>query len=72
MSSTRRSLPLNGRLLDIATGTGDIALEGLEQTPGLQAVGGDFTMEMMQAGKRIPARRSHSLGRRGYPASALS
>jgi len=51
-------LPVNGRLLDIATGTGDIALEGLQQTPGLQAVGGDFTIEMMQAGKRIPARKS--------------
>ena len=48
-------LPANGKLLDIATGTGDIALEGLHQTPGLQAVGGDFTMEMMQAGKQIPA-----------------
>lgn len=50
-------LPANGRLLDIATGTGEIALEGLDQTPGLQAVGGDFTIEMMQAGKRIPARQ---------------
>lgn len=49
-------LPQNGRLLDIATGTGDIALEGLRQTPGLEAVGGDFTIEMMQAGKRIPER----------------
>ncbi len=49
-------LPANGRLLDIATGTGDIALEGVKQTPGLQAIGGDFTIEMMQAGKRIPER----------------
>jgi len=47
-------LPEHGRLLDIATGTGDIALEGLRQTPGLEAVGGDFTIEMMQAGKRFP------------------
>jgi demethylmenaquinone methyltransferase/2-methoxy-6-polyprenyl-1,4-benzoquinol methylase len=49
-------LPVNSRLLDIATGTGDIALEGLRQTRGLTAVGGDFTIEMMQAGKRIPER----------------
>ena len=49
-------LPENGRLLDIATGTGDIALEGAKQVPGLQAIGGDFTIEMMQAGKRIPER----------------
>jgi demethylmenaquinone methyltransferase / 2-methoxy-6-polyprenyl-1,4-benzoquinol methylase len=51
-------LPPNGRLLDIATGTGDIAHEGLQQLPGLQAVGGDFTIEMMQAGKQIPERRA--------------
>ncbi|MCP4357912.1 MAG: ubiquinone/menaquinone biosynthesis methyltransferase [Chloroflexi bacterium] len=51
-------LPAHGRLLDIATGTGDIALEGLRQTTDLEAVGGDFTIEMMQAGKRIPERAS--------------
>jgi demethylmenaquinone methyltransferase / 2-methoxy-6-polyprenyl-1,4-benzoquinol methylase len=50
-------LPENGRLLDIATGTGDIALEGLRQRPGVTAVGGDFTIEMMQAGKRLPERQ---------------
>jgi demethylmenaquinone methyltransferase / 2-methoxy-6-polyprenyl-1,4-benzoquinol methylase len=49
-------LPQNGRLLDIATGTGDIALEGMRQVNGLQAVGGDFTIEMMQVGKRIAGR----------------
>mgnify|MGYP002713011655 CR=1 FL=1 len=49
-------LPENGRLLDIATGTGDIALEGAKQVSGLQAIGGDFTIEMMQAGKRLPER----------------
>jgi demethylmenaquinone methyltransferase / 2-methoxy-6-polyprenyl-1,4-benzoquinol methylase len=51
-------LPANGRLLDIATGTGDIALEGLRQVPGLRAVGGDFTIEMMQVGKRVPGRQT--------------
>ncbi len=50
-------LPEMGRLLDIATGTGDIAGEGLRQQPGIQAVGGDFTMEMMQVGKRKPDRQ---------------
>lgn len=50
------NLPKNGRLLDIATGTGDIALEALKRDPSMQAVGGDFTIEMMQAGKRIPER----------------
>ncbi|HSH01988.1 MAG TPA: ubiquinone/menaquinone biosynthesis methyltransferase [Anaerolineae bacterium] len=51
------NLPPNGRLLDIATGTGDIALEALHQQPDIQAVGGDFTVEMMQAGKQIPERQ---------------
>ena len=51
-------LPDNGRLLDIATGTGDIAREGLEQHPGIAAVGGDFTVEMMQVGKMDPSRQS--------------
>lgn len=50
-------LPSGGTLLDIATGTGDIALEGLAQTDSLKAVGADFTVEMMQAGKRSVARR---------------
>jgi demethylmenaquinone methyltransferase/2-methoxy-6-polyprenyl-1,4-benzoquinol methylase len=51
-------LPANGRLLDIATGTGDIALEGLRQRPGLQAIGGDFTLEMMQIGQRHSGRQA--------------
>lgn len=50
-------LPPAGRLLDIATGTGDIAYEALKQQPGVQAVGGDFTLAMMLAGKQYPARR---------------
>lgn len=54
----KAQLPMNGRLLDIATGTGEIALEGQAQIPGLQAVGGDFTVEMMQVGKRIPERQA--------------
>ncbi len=52
----KANLPAGGRLLDIATGTGDIADEGRQQVPGLSAVGGDFTIEMMQAGKRLPGR----------------
>ena len=52
------NLPAGGRLLDIATGTGDIADEGQRQVPGLRAVGGDFTIEMMRAGKRLPGREA--------------
>jgi demethylmenaquinone methyltransferase/2-methoxy-6-polyprenyl-1,4-benzoquinol methylase len=45
-------LPSRGFLLDIATGTGDIAQEGLRQNPDISAIGGDFTIEMMLAGKK--------------------
>ncbi|MEM9773563.1 MAG: ubiquinone/menaquinone biosynthesis methyltransferase, partial [Chloroflexota bacterium] len=44
-------IPKGGRLLDIATGTGDIAAEALGNDPTIQSVGGDFTIEMMAAGK---------------------
>lgn len=50
-------LPADGRLLDIATGTGDIAYEALRRHPQIQAVGGDFTVEMMQVGRLSPQRR---------------
>jgi demethylmenaquinone methyltransferase/2-methoxy-6-polyprenyl-1,4-benzoquinol methylase len=52
----RANLPAGGRLLDIATGTGDIAAEGQRQVPGLRAVGGDFAIEMMRVGRRVPGR----------------
>lgn len=46
-------LPQNGRLLDLATGTGDIAFEALQQRPDLvQVIGADFTLPMMQVGQQ--------------------
>jgi len=47
-------LPSNGTLLDLATGTGDIAFEALKQTPSAQVVGADFALQMMVVGKRQP------------------
>ena len=47
-------LPAGGRLLDLGTGTGDLAFEALGRDPGLRAVGGDFTLEMMRVGRRRP------------------
>ena len=47
-------LPANGTLLDLATGTGDIAFEALKQTPSAQVVGADFALQMMIVGKRQP------------------
>ena len=41
-----------GRLLDLGTGTGDLALEVMSRDPTASAVGGDFTLEMMRVGRR--------------------
>jgi demethylmenaquinone methyltransferase/2-methoxy-6-polyprenyl-1,4-benzoquinol methylase len=45
-------VPAGGSLLDIATGTGDIAFEALRQQPNLRVVGADFTLPMMQVGRQ--------------------
>src|SRR5512145_2637475 len=42
------------KLLDLATGTGDIAFEALKTTPGIQAVGADFSLPMMRVGMQLP------------------
>lgn len=47
-------LPAEGRLLDIATGTGDIAFEALKRSPQAKIVGADFALEMMRVGRRRP------------------
>ncbi|MCO6451446.1 MAG: ubiquinone/menaquinone biosynthesis methyltransferase [Caldilineales bacterium] len=44
-------LPPGGLLLDVATGTGDIALEALRMQPDVHVIGADFTMEMMRVGQ---------------------
>ncbi len=50
-------LPVQGRLLDVGTGTGDIAAAARRRMPALQVVGVDFTYEMMAAGRAQAARR---------------
>ncbi len=45
------NLPPRGRLLDVGAGTGDIAYAALAAYPGVEAVGCDFTYEMMAAGQ---------------------
>ncbi|MBX3081799.1 MAG: ubiquinone/menaquinone biosynthesis methyltransferase [Anaerolineae bacterium] len=50
-------LPRGGKLLDIATGTGDIAFEGHAQVPDLLAVGADFVPRMMLVGRERPQGR---------------
>lgn len=48
------ALPIGGRLLDVATGTGDIAFEALRQMPDVEVVGADFAPEMMRIGQQRP------------------
>jgi demethylmenaquinone methyltransferase/2-methoxy-6-polyprenyl-1,4-benzoquinol methylase len=41
------AVPVGGRVLDVATGTGDLALEAHRQQPDALVVGLDFTPEML-------------------------
>ncbi len=50
----RASLTPGGRLLDVGTGTGDLALEAIRRDGSLLVVGGDFTPEMMRIGRNLP------------------
>jgi demethylmenaquinone methyltransferase/2-methoxy-6-polyprenyl-1,4-benzoquinol methylase len=47
-------LKTGDKLLDLATGTGDIAFEALKAVPDIQAVGGDFALPMMRVGQKLP------------------
>ncbi len=46
-------LEAGDKLLDLATGTGDIAFEALHQVSGVQAFGGDFSLGMMLVGQHL-------------------
>lgn len=49
-------LPPHGRLLDVGTGTGDLAALARRREPTIHVVGADFTYEMMAVGRQQPAR----------------
>ncbi|MCS6908247.1 MAG: ubiquinone/menaquinone biosynthesis methyltransferase [Anaerolineales bacterium] len=48
----RAAIPSSGRVLDLGTGTGDLALEVVRYTPAVQVVAADFALPMMQVGRR--------------------
>jgi demethylmenaquinone methyltransferase/2-methoxy-6-polyprenyl-1,4-benzoquinol methylase len=52
------NLKAGGKLLDLATGTGDIAFEAVRAVPGIQAVGADFSLPMMRIGQHMPLGQS--------------
>jgi demethylmenaquinone methyltransferase/2-methoxy-6-polyprenyl-1,4-benzoquinol methylase len=56
----RAEIPSEGWVLDLGTGTGDLAMEALRQVPDCRVVAADFTMDMMRVGRR----RVVSQGRR--------
>ena len=45
-------LPEGGMLLDLGTGTGDLALQAIHTDDSLFTIGADFTPEMMQVGRK--------------------
>lgn len=44
-------IPSGGRILDVGTGTGDLALQAIEMDSSLHIVGADFTHRMMLEGR---------------------
>jgi len=48
----RAALPPHARLLDIGSGTGDLAVEAVRACPDVTPVAADFTLAMMQAGRK--------------------
>lgn len=48
----RAGMPAGGKLLDLGSGTGDLALEAMHRQPTGQVTAGDFTLEMMRVGQQ--------------------
>jgi demethylmenaquinone methyltransferase/2-methoxy-6-polyprenyl-1,4-benzoquinol methylase len=48
----KAQLPPNGKLLDLATGTGDIAFEAKKAQPTAVVIGSDFALPMMFVGQK--------------------
>jgi len=55
------AIPTGGQVLDIATGTGDVALEVARQTPqDITIVGADVSREMVEIGRQKVAASPHA------------
>ena len=67
------AVPSGGRALDVASGTGDLALElAARMAPGGEVVGTDFSQRMLELARAKAAERSGSGARvRFEPANAL-
>lgn len=51
----RTALPHSGYLLDLGTGTGDLAFDAIRRFPNSHVIAADFTLEMMKVGKNREA-----------------
>lgn len=65
----RASLPPDGVMLDLGTGTGDLARETLQQYPRAQVVAADFTVEMMRVGQERSQNGADTSNAVGWTAS---
>ncbi|MGC9394248.1 MAG: ubiquinone/menaquinone biosynthesis methyltransferase [Anaerolineae bacterium] len=54
----RAQVPPGGRLLDVATGTGDVALLAAARLPGVQIVGADLTLAMLDVAQGKAQRKA--------------
>ena len=62
----------NSHLLDLGTGTGDLAREALAQFPRAEVIAADFTLEMMRVGQRRGVLNFSSADALHLPFSAFS
>lgn len=62
----------NSRLLDLGTGTGDLAREALAQFPQARVIAADFTLEMMRIGQKKGALNFSSADALGLPFEDLT
>lgn len=65
----RANIPAGGLVLDLGSGTGDLAFEAHRQCPSCRVVPVDFTVDMMRVGKARPENRSESAGRLDWSAA---
>jgi demethylmenaquinone methyltransferase/2-methoxy-6-polyprenyl-1,4-benzoquinol methylase len=56
----RASIPTGGLLLDLGSGTGDLAFEALRQYPSCRVIPADFTIDMMRIGRARPENQDKS------------